>query len=92
MSVPVYRWSCDEGRSWTRYIFTTTPMRLIGMLPERGERARRVTYVFDKSVCVCVCVCVRVCMYVYVCVHVYMWVITALVDYGLRLDADSLFL
>jgi hypothetical protein len=41
--VDYVEWSCDEGNTWTRYIFTTTPMRLIGMLPEKGERARRVT-------------------------------------------------
>lgn len=43
---PVSRWSCDEGVTWTRYTFTTTPMRLIGILAQMGEKARRLTYVY----------------------------------------------
>lgn len=44
------RWSCDEGTTWTRYTFSPEPMRLIGLLPERGERARRLTYVFQTFI------------------------------------------
>jgi PKD repeat protein len=36
-------WSCDEGVTWNRNVFSDTPMRLIGLLTQKGQKARRVT-------------------------------------------------
>ena len=39
------RWSCDEGASWNTTSFVNTRILVVGMLTERGEKARHVTYV-----------------------------------------------
>jgi len=37
------RWSCDEGASWNETSFVDSSIRVVGMLTERGEKARHVT-------------------------------------------------
>lgn len=38
------RWSCDEGKNWTQSAFhNSSSVFVVGMLTERGEKARHVT-------------------------------------------------
>lgn len=44
----LHRLSFDEGRVWSKYSFTSSPLFVDGVLGEPGEETLIMTYVFKK--------------------------------------------